>query len=276
MKLTMHLRSTVLCSLVILLVLVTGCAPLKKAPAPTATLAPTATSAPTATFTPVPTSTATATNTAVPTSTATPNQTATAEAKATSAAADMIAKIEPDLKKLGFSTDKGKLGFVSEEPMDLVASSYGEENIHEVSPDNFTDFILKTDIEWNSTNGFSGCAISFRAAADYDQGGLYWFPLMRLQAAPGYDIEFHQYKQWKATLTNNRTQFSRAIKDGNGDVNTVILVVQGDKFTPYVNGEKLVSGINGKLTEGLVAFSAWQNSGKTECIFSNTWMWLLK
>jgi len=49
--------------------------------------------------------------------------------------------------------------------------------------------------------------------------------------------------------------------------------VEGTTFTAYVNGTRLGRAVDSKLSEGRIAFFAWQESGETTCTFDNTWIW---
>jgi len=97
---------------------------------------------------------------------------------------------------------------------------------------------------------------------------------MRLAHAPAWDIEFIRWGQWQGTLTGE-LKFDSIIKDDPGSTNRITLMVRGDEFTPYINGKKMMTVNHNKLLDGLVAFAAWQESGKTSCIFDNGWLWLL-
>jgi hypothetical protein len=52
-------------------------------------------------------------------------------------------------------------------------------------------------------------------------------------------------------------------------------VVKGNQFTPYINKDKLMTVTNDKIKNGILGFMVSQESGKTECKFSNScWLWL--
>mgnify|MGYP001583637227 CR=1 FL=1 len=66
-----------------------------------------------------------------------------------------------------------------------------------------------------------------------------------------------------------------SLNDESGGTNRITIIAQGDKLTAYANGDKLGSAVDRRLTEGTVAFLAWQESGETTCTFSNAWLWVL-
>jgi hypothetical protein len=265
-------KGSILTALLTLTLLLSACS--MAAPQPTATPAPTDTPAPTQT--PVPTSTPTPTDTPTPTPTATPNATATAAAQATADMAASYALIEPDLKKLGFTTSEGHLGFLLKEPRAITVNTYLGEDYFWTMEEPVSDFVMQAEVAWNTASGLAGCAVLFRADEDYANGAYYWFPLMRLQYAPMYDIELHKYGRWQETLTFGQTQFSNAIHDSQDSTNTIALVVRGENITPYINGEMLRSNPNSKLTEGLIGWGTFQESGTTTCTYKSGWVWILK
>lgn len=170
----------------------TGCG-LGLVATPTETPAPTHTPAPTST--PEPTATPVPTDTPVPTPTTTPDVTATAAARATAAMEDKIAKIAPELEKLGIAPDSGSLVWQADDPISMTVTTYMEKTHYQITDDPVSDFVLFTDVTWNSSSGLAGCGLIFRADDDFDVGGQYAFLIMRLQAAPAWDIEYYKWGQ---------------------------------------------------------------------------------
>ena len=64
----------------------------------------------------------------------------------------------------------------------------------------------------------------------------------------------------------------------NGTTNGYILVAEGEKFTVYINDQRIGSffDFNKTRSEGYFAFTAYQESGRGSCTFDNTVVWLLK
>jgi len=237
---------------------------------PPATLSPTAT----ATFTPVP---PTATPTAIPptaTPSPTPNLTATAAARATETAAPILAMIDGELQKYDLSTQEGQLGWVHD-PVTMKLDTYMEAQSQVDYPDLVvSDFVVHSDITWESTTGLAGCGLLLRSAEDFTKGQQYQFALVRLAGKPLWDIEYFRYGQFQYNITGLRD--APGVNFESGSTNKVTIVVQGNKMTVYINGEKLGAGMDNKLTDGIVSFLAWQESGETTCTFTNSWLWVLK
>lgn len=248
-----------------------ACAP--SAPSPTSTPVATGTSLPTEP--PLPSATPVPTDTPTPTATPTPDTAATQAAQATAAMQKQIERIAPDLEDLGFNLDSGSLVWSSDQPIELSTSAYLEMKRKRITQADIADFVLVTDVKWNTTSGLAGCSVIFRAGEDLDYDPNYVFPILRLQNAPAWDIEYFNYGKWQQTLTSGGAQFSPAIKDMNDDVNRLTLVVQGDQIKPYINRDPLMQVTANKLAKGQIGFEAFQESGKTTCTFSNGWIWAL-
>jgi hypothetical protein len=238
---------------------------------PTATTAPTNTPEPTSTATPEPTATATATIT--PTRTATPNIQATAAARKTATAVAQIDLIRPTFKKLDLDPESGRLVWYGKEKINLEVRDYNSEVFVPLEDVGIIDdFVLRTKITWDSTGGLAGCSINFRAEEDPEYGAHYAFHTMRLQQAPAWDVEYHKFNQWQSTLTN-RIIFTNHLIDGKGTTNEIVLIVRGKEMQTYINGEKQRNVTLSKLTEGYIQFLVWQDSGKTSCVFHDSWVW---
>jgi len=44
----------------------------------------------------------------------------------------------------------------------------------------------------------------------------------------------------------------------------------------YANGDRLGAFTDKTLSEGIVAYMAWQESGQTTCTFTNSWLWVFQ
>jgi hypothetical protein len=236
---------------------------------PTASPIKTETSLPTDTSAPMPTSTPT------PTLTATPDFAATAAIQATEAIADVVKQIDEELLTIGYSTDRGSLGWVNEGPEEITIRNF---NSHEwitlSSGQSFSDFVLKADVTWESTSGLATCGFWFRADGDDEDAEHYKFQAIRLSGLPVWDVEYWQFNEWQGTITPGGRVVSTAhLNQEQGSTNTFLLAAEGSLFTAYANGQKLGQVTVNTLRDGLVTFYAWQESGDTTCTFDNAWLW---
>ena len=247
------------------------------APAATATSAPTETATappPTLTVTPSPTVTATPLPTVTPTLTPTPDASATRQAAQTATAGPVIAQIEKDLAAYDLSLDSGRLGWTWDH-MSIKVTSYAEERSQAPVPDFVAaDFILQTDVTWKTTTGLAGCALVFRSEPDLERGHQYRVFLMRLGGAPLWDIERFRFGDAE-DVVSQRVRDTDALDSAQGATNRILLLARGKQLAVYANGKLLGSYADSHLSEGQIAFNAWQESGETTCSFDNTWLWLL-
>ena len=225
-------RIWVVPALLVIAILFSACAP--KAPAPTAP-PPTPTIEDTATQTPEPpTGTPLPTNTPIPTRTPTPDRTATRMVQEKATAQAVVAQITSEMEALELSTEEGHLEWFNPEKVRISVDTYLENQYVELPVDDAEDFIVHTDVSWDSSSGLAGCGIYFRANEDLNHGGHYDFALMRLQFQPAWDIEYSNFGKWQQTLTG-KVMYSDVINDNSWGTNELTsLVVKGKDFTPYI------------------------------------------
>jgi hypothetical protein len=276
-NITFHFLA-LLSSVVLINLLLIGCG-LAATAAPTSTpVPPTSTPLPSATSTPSPLPTATATS--APTSTptqvpsATPNRTATASANQTATAEAINAALAPALEAYGVDPADGHLAFADEDPGRLELSSYGEtDNLVLKEVGKLTDFVVESEITWKTSGALSLCGITFHAEDDLAQGLQNRFFIMRLQFDPGWTVWRWQYGQFQSFVSDHWLPSSH-IHDKNSSSNVLGLVVKGPDINVFINGKKERQVEDPKLKEGLLALSAFQESGSTMCQFKNTWVWV--
>lgn len=263
-----RLSSVLLCAM-----LSAACNP-PAAPTETATPVPppTETATPEPTETPVPT--ATNTPTPLPTSTSTPDAKATAAAHATATVEAALGDIDDVLQDYGYSTKEGQLGFIHD-PVSITVDTYGERHHVTDYPEmDFGNFVLHTDITWNTSSGLAGCYIVFRSDGDLERGRNYQFVTIRLQGLPLWG--FAIFNNERGDLLDPEGLLPDGdIEDLQGSTNEIVIVAEDTKFTAYANGERLGTQVNSKLAKGAIAFGAFQESGTTTCEYKHTWVWSL-
>lgn len=262
-----------------MILLVSGCGVVPASPPPTqlprpsvTPIPPTEPSPPTETWVP----TATLTPTLVPSSTATPDLSATAQSAITLAAEEVIGKIKPELETIGFSTGSGHLLWAQDEPVAMDLVEYNEWLYGSFSEDVVaSDFVLKSDIIWESSTGLVTCGLFFRSEKNLEEGKQYLFEMIRLSGLPAWDISYRQYGEYQKDVSSVRT--NSAIDQDQGSTNRVVLIAEQEKFTLYFNDVRAGSfyDYSKSMPEGFFAFSAWQESGESTCTFTDTWVWSL-
>ncbi len=246
-----------------------------KSATPTITSIPkVSTEPPTATPTLLPTATSTVSPTSTPTPSPSPtvDRTAIAAARATDTSEAVNELIRPDLEEYGVDPADGKVVWVEKRPVNLELTSYMENRNHVLEEaGKLSDFVIQSDITWETSGALALCGLTFRAEDDLAMGAQDRFFMMRLQFDPGWTIWRWEYGKYQSFVSDWLS--SRDIHDKNGSTNVVALVVQGKDIDVFINHDKQRRVEDSKLTEGLLALSAFQESGKTKCKFENTWVW---
>lgn len=247
------------------------------APAATETPQPTSPPAATATAEPTATVTSTATPTPEPTQTAspTPDITGTAAAAETAVIDAFFSEVERDLNHYELTLDSGRLVYSDKGPYEIKMKSYME-NVYkpfEAAPA-VGDFLMQTEITWDSTSGLAGCGLIVRSEDDLEKGEQYQFFMMRLQNAPGWIMVYYKDGLAQYSITpGGDYQFTSRIKDGRETTNKIAILAKGNQITVFINGEGMRPMTNDKRTAGMLGMLGSQESGTSTCAFENTWIW---
>jgi hypothetical protein len=116
----------------------------------------------------------------------------------------------------------------------------------------------------------------FRSESNIETGQYYLFAFLRLSGAPAWDIEFYKDGRYSANITG--LKYATAIKLQNGATNNIIIIAEGNKFTVYINSQRIGTfyDYSELRIDGRFAFAAVQETGESTCKFENSWVWLLK
>jgi hypothetical protein len=242
--------------------------PTKTLPPPTEP-PPTDTPEPTATLTPDPTSTP------EPTSTATPDLVATRVAEQAAERDALEADIKAELAELNLDPERGRLAWMNDEPIVIHSDTYNSEANKPIGDGaEFSDFVLKADLTWESSGGLVICGFWLRGGS-YDQSAAhYLFQTIRLSGLPSWDVEYWKYKEWVSTVSpGGQVQSTQHIDQGQGATNTYLFVAEGPLLTIYANGNRLGRMTLSTLSEGVLGSYLWQESGETTCTWENIWIW---
>lgn len=252
--------------ILILASLLTNCAsPATQIPS-TETAPPSETPLPTSTFTPEPSLTL------PPTST--PDVKATNNAVATQVVNKRLDIMKPDLDLVGYP-ESGTLAWYQLDPISLVPRVNGSLYYELIDEDLLAaDFIFKTDITWSATS-LVVCGFGYRAEQNISAGSFYEFLFERISGLPGWIINYYEDGEVVSTISGD-VHYSEALNTENNATNTFILVAKGNEFTVYINGVRQGSfyDYGNNLAEGQFILLYFQDSGKSECKFSNSWIWV--
>jgi hypothetical protein len=204
-------------------------------------------------------------------------QTAVA-AKATQAAEAVLSVINDELSIVGMSTKTGSLGFI-QSGSEMIAMDTAWQAFYQPFAEGLvaSDFVLKTEVTWQAEGGLLICGFEFRSEADFSNGDQYKLVYLRLSGAPGWDIEYWTGGEFKTNITG-KVRFASAIKMENGSTNKFVLIAEGNKFTLYINDQRIGQffDYSNSRMDGRFAFYGTEEAGTSSCEFENTWVWLLK
>jgi hypothetical protein len=182
--------------------------------------------------------------TATQTSAAEPPQTAAPAAQETLPSAEQSATqtaLQPILGELslyGVEPQPGKLGWI-QPPLSLEVDQYLGTKFDTKFPLTVAkDFVLSSDITWNTEYGGSGCGFVFRSDGKKEAPSQYMVATSRL--ADGH-VFFAVMSQGE--LVVGKDFYANGIDPkfdaSNGATNHLAVVAQGNTFTIYSNGTKL-------------------------------------
>lgn len=139
---------------------------------------------------------------------------------------------------------------------------------------NAKNFIFKSKVTWNAT-GVLICGLTFRADPDLSKGKQYQFYFYRLSGIPAYLIDVYEYGRFKNTISGEK--YSEGIDSNNDAANEFVLTAQGEQFTVSINGKQQGQFYDSskQREDGILAFLAWQDSGKGNCTFEDSWLWVI-
>jgi hypothetical protein len=204
----------------------------------------------------------------------TPDVTGTAIANATLTAGDVIRELDAVLAGEDIPYKRGHLAWQQNDLLNIEMSGPDHKTL-EIDEDlSAGDFILKSDVTWDAT-GLLLCGAIFRSEPSLEEGKQYKFLFLRFSGLPAWAIEVHEFGQYKNSPT--KTKFSDALDLANGATNQVLLAVQDDHFTLYLNKARQGTyyDYSKQRADGSFGFLGMQQSGKGSCEFENSWVWSL-
>jgi hypothetical protein len=182
------------------------------------------------------------------------------------------AEVKAALENIGLADITGELSWFSDIPIDATIDAGQKLVPLFVDIGEFSNFALQTDVTWNTSGGFAGCGVIFLAEQELNQGGQYRFYTQRLSGKPTWSVEFweHGQQQWVAF---DEAQTNAAIKVGQGTTNRYLLIKRNRLMTVYANDTRLGTVDITRRTNGYFYLFAYQDARKTNCSFTNTWVW---
>lgn len=204
---------------------------------------------------------------------------ATADTGDQAATATAVAPFLAELSLYGVDPNQGRIAWIHP-PVTIQASgymsyTYANKNIADVA----RDFVLASDITWNTRFGTAGCGYVLRSdgnqEGDYDQ-------YIALIIRGGSGELFFTIMQDGEVLRNeitdiNINQRDRSFQWQNDTTNRFVVVARGNTFSFYSNGTH-VGDVTPSVAyeQGFVAFVGLNESGTTTCTYNNSFLWLIE
>lgn len=227
---------------------------------------------PTATGTPRPSPTATLDR---PATHVAQTATATAIAQVTAAAEDPIRAALP---AFGVDGSRGEVAWIHPpttiEATGYMTYTYANQNLLTVAK----DFVLQSDITWNTQYGSTGCGFVVRSNGQEEAFDQYI--ILATRAGNGH-VLFTIMEDGRLRRNELFDWYAGAIDPNfdwrNDTTNRLTIVGRGNTFEIFTNGKRLGEFTPSRVFErGFIALVALNESGTTTCQFDNTWLWLIE
>ena len=188
------------------------------------------------------------------------------------ATATAIAPIEAELAGYGIDPATGKTTWIHP-PLTLQASgvnefSYGNNFLGTLA----IDFVIGSDITWNTQFGDSGCGLVLRS--DGNEEAINEYGVVATRGANGHVLFVIQVD---GEVFDYQDMYARGLdpvfSSANDTTNHLAVVAQGNVFAVYTNGTLVGQIVDDRYQRGFVAMTALANSGDATCIFNNTYLW---
>jgi hypothetical protein len=172
-----------------------------------------------------------------PVSTVQPSQ-ATEPAVETGPTQTALAPIRGELSLYGLDPEQGELGWIHP-PLTMEVDEYRGSKFDTAFPLTVaSDFVLASDITWDTEYGGSGCAFVFRSDGNEDQPSQYIVAASRISNGRVFFAVMSQ-----GELVVGKDFYANGIDPkfdaSNGATNHLAVVGQGSTFTIYSNGTRL-------------------------------------
>lgn len=204
---------------------------------------------------------------------------ATADSASAAATAAAEAPFLAELATYGVDASQGRMAWIHP-PVTIQASgylsyTYANQNIATVAQ----DFVLASDITWNTRFGTAGCGYVLRSdgnqEGDYDQ-------YIALVIRGGAGELFFTIQQDGEVIRNeitdiNINRLDPSFEWQNDTTNRFAVVARGNTFSFYSNGS-YVGDVTPSIAyeRGFVAFVGLNESGTTTCQYNNAFLWLIE
>jgi hypothetical protein len=198
---------------------------------------------------------------------------AAGDEQAAAATAAAAAPIIAELPTYGVDPSQGELAWIHP-PVSIDVEGYLQyDYINHFIGTLVSDFVVSSDITWNTDTGLAGCGFVLRSDGNEEAINQYMVIASRGGSGTVFFVTqtegdfFHE----DPFSTSPDPQFEWQ----NDFTNRLTVVARGNTFTIYTNGTQIGQINNSAYTRGFVAMVALSESMQTHCEFNNTWLWSL-
>ncbi len=191
-----------------------------------------------------------------------------------SVTATAYAPVFDQLAAFGFTPEDGVPGWIHQ-PIDLSIEGFQQTSFaNDFGGLPLTDFVISSDITMITDFGLTGCGFILRSDGDEEEPSQYVSLITRggngsiayVRQING-EFEFVEIPTIAGTDLNFDAQ--------NGATNELTIVAEGGIITYYTNGTQVGTFSGAELATGGVAMVAVSESGRTQCQFNDTWMYII-
>lgn len=197
------------------------------------------------------------------------------DAEFAAATAAVEAPIRAELATYGVDPSVGRVGWIHP-PADMVVEGYKQfDYINQFAGTLAADFVVSGDITWNTDTGISGCGFVIRSNGQEEALDQYMVIITRGGSGTAFFV-----KMADGEVIRQDNVYANGIDPAfewqNDFTNRLTVVGRGDTFSIYTNGTFIADYTASEYDRGFIFMVALSESGRTQCQFNNTWLWLME
>ncbi|MFZ0545420.1 MAG: hypothetical protein WAM60_08275 [Candidatus Promineifilaceae bacterium] len=202
---------------------------------------------------------------------------ATTAASNADATAQAFQPIMQELQSYGIDTSQGRLAWM-QPPLTLFVEGYLQYDFDVEFVTVAHNFVVASDITWNTQFGSTGCGYVVRSDADEEAGNRYFIVATRGgngRVLSGVQLNGNLVLDDSVDIYANG--IDPAFEWQNDTTNRLVVIGRENTFSIYTNGTFLgdFTPESASFERGFVAFVALNESGTTTCTFTNGYLWLI-
>lgn len=196
--------------------------------------------------------------------------------QASAAGTATAAPFGQELAQYGVDSARGRLAWVHP-PIALDVEGYQvSDYVNYFIATVHQNFVVSTDLTWNTTTGLAGCGFVLRSNGDEESLDEYLLIASRGgNGTVNFIVQQDSAFSGENTVSLDAGSLDPNFQFQNDTTNRLAVVAEGNTFTIYTNGVQLGTITDNMYDRGFVAMAALSESGRTHCEFNNSWLWVL-